>query len=70
MAHGLLKNIQSGKFIATLYVLNSVLPQLAYLSLAYQKGKVNFGHIKPAPSMYQRRENRTDATDTEHRSDT
>ena len=48
MACGLLKNIRSGKFIATLYVLNSVLPHLAYLSLAFQKGKVNFGHIKPA----------------------
>ena len=45
MACGLLKNIRSGKFIATLYVLNSVLP---HLSLAFQKGKVNFGHIKPA----------------------
>lgn len=48
MACGLLKNIRSGKFIATLYVLNGVLPHLAYLSLAFQKGKVNFGHIKPA----------------------
>ncbi|KAL9977260.1 hypothetical protein ACROYT_G014644 [Oculina patagonica] len=48
MACGLLKNIRSGKFIATLYVLNSILPHLAYLSLAFQKGKVNFGHIKPA----------------------
>ena len=48
MVYGLLKNIRSGKFIATLYVLNSVLPHLAYLSLAFQKGKVNFGHIEPA----------------------
>ena len=48
MVYGLLKNIRSGKFIATLYVLNSVLPHLAYLLLAFQKGKVNFGHIEPA----------------------
>ena len=34
--------------VATLYLLSSVLPHLAYLSLAFQKGKVNFGHIKPA----------------------
>lgn len=47
MLCGLLKNIQGSKFIATLYVLNSILPHLAYLSLAFQKGKVNFGHIKP-----------------------
>ena len=43
MACGLLKNIRGSKFIATLYVLNSILPHLAYLSLAFQ----NFGHIKP-----------------------
>ena len=40
MAYGLLKKIRSAKFIATLYLLNSVLPHLAYLSLAFQKGKV------------------------------
>lgn len=48
MAYSLLKNICNGKFIATLYLLNSVLPHLACLSLAFQKGKVNFGHIEPA----------------------
>ncbi|KAK3741255.1 hypothetical protein QZH41_019952 [Actinostola sp. cb2023] len=48
MAYGLLKNIRSGKFVATLYILHSILPHLAYLSMAFQKGKVNFGHIEPA----------------------
>ena len=48
MTYALLKDISSGKFVATLYLLNSVLPPLAYLSLAFQKRKVNFGHIKPA----------------------
>ena len=48
MAYGLLKKIRSGKFIATLYLLNSVLPHLAHLSLAFPEGKVNFGHIEPA----------------------
>ena len=48
MAYGLLQNIKNAKFIAALYILHSVLPHLAYLSMAFQKGKVNFGHIEPA----------------------
>ena len=46
MAYGLLENIHR-KFIATLYLLNSVLPHLTYLSVVFHKGKVNFGHIQP-----------------------
>ena len=48
MAYGLLKKMHRGEFIATLYLLNSFLPHLDYLSLAFQKGKVNFGHIESA----------------------
>ena len=48
MAYGLLQNTKNAKFIAALYILHSVLPHLAYLSMAFQKVKVNFGHIEPA----------------------
>ena len=39
MAYGLPKDIKSAKFISRLYILHSVLPHLAHLSMAFQKGK-------------------------------
>ena len=48
MAYGLLKNIKSGKFVSAPYILHSVLPHLAYLLMAFQRGKVNFRHVEPA----------------------
>ena len=45
-AVGLLKKISNPKFVGCLYILKHVLPSLAKLSKAFQRGSVNFSNIK------------------------
>ena len=48
VACGLLSKVQTAKFIGAIYILNAVLPILSSLSKTFQKGTINFSHIKPS----------------------
>jgi len=48
VACGLLRKIDSSKFIGTIYILKEILPALASLSKNFQRGQVNFSHIEPS----------------------
>ena len=48
VAYGLLSKVQTAKFIGTIYILNAVLPILSSLSKTFQRGTINFSHIKPS----------------------
>lgn len=48
LATGLLKQIGNIKFLSAVYLLHAVLPALAHLSRAFQKGNVSFAAITPA----------------------
>jgi len=48
VACGLLSKVKTAKFIGAIYNLNSVLPILSSLSKTFQKGTINFSHIKPS----------------------
>ena len=48
VACGLLSKVKTTKFIGAIYILNAVLPTLSSLSKTFQKGTINFSHIKPS----------------------
>ncbi|XP_067017873.1 E3 SUMO-protein ligase KIAA1586-like [Acropora muricata] len=48
VAYGLLSKVQTAKFIGTIYIFNAVLPILSSLSKTFQRGTINFSHIKPS----------------------
>lgn len=48
VACGLLSKVKTAKFIGAIYILNAVLPILSSLSKTFQKGTINFSHIKPS----------------------
>ena len=48
IACGLLSKVKTAKFIGAIYILNAVLPILSSLSKTFQKGTINFSHIKPS----------------------
>ena len=48
LATGLLKQTGNIKFSSAVYILHAVLPALAHLSKAFQKGNVSFAAIAPA----------------------
>ena len=50
-AYGLAKALKSYNFVATLYFLSDVLPQLSKLSLVFQAASVDFSLIKPQVSV-------------------
>lgn len=45
---GLLRKIDSCKFIETTYILKEILPILSNLSKTFQRRQVNFSHIQPS----------------------
>ena len=45
---GLLSKVKTAKFIGTINILNAVLPILSSLSKTFQRGTINFSHIKPS----------------------
>ncbi|XP_070545983.1 uncharacterized protein [Ptychodera flava] len=46
-AQGLLMKINNCKFLGALYILREILPSLCMLSKSFQRGNVDFSHIKP-----------------------
>ena len=44
---GLLRHMNTPKFLSTLYLLHAVLPKLSDISKAFQRSVVNFSHMKP-----------------------
>lgn len=44
---GLLRHMNTAKFLSTMYILHSVLPKLSDVSKAFQRSVVNFSRMKP-----------------------